>query len=352
MSKVIKLRGIDISHHQGDANIDVSKFDKVDFVIIKASQGDSYADPKMTSIYDNAIKAKKLIGFYHFADGKSSGEKEAKWFLKTIKKYIGKGVLVLDWEADALKKGVSYAKEFSDTVYNETGIKPIIYMSTSTVKDYKWDSYAKKYPYLWGANYGKDPKIEGFLTISKIPNIDINTSPFEEIIRQYSSNTYLEGFKNQLDADVAFITKTAFKALYKAEEKKESNTKKETNSKKESNTKKETNNKKETTKDTKKDTTTYTIDSVAKLIIKGKSPWNITGSARTEKIKDAGLDPALVQVRVNQLLNPSSYYTVKNGDTAKSISKSKNVTTIRLKKLNTHIKDINKLKAGDILRIK
>lgn len=84
--------GIDISHHQGNVRfpaLALANDPKVDFVIIKATEGTTYIDPKLKN---NAAQAKKeglSIGYYHFASLNTQNVvadaiAEATFFIKTI----------------------------------------------------------------------------------------------------------------------------------------------------------------------------------------------------------------------------------------------------------------------------
>lgn len=91
------MNGIDISAWQGDAGIDLSKI-AYDFCIVKATEGTDYKNRYFAAHCDKVLSRKKLLGVYHYANG-GDPQKEADHFLAYVKKYIGKAVLVLDWEA-------------------------------------------------------------------------------------------------------------------------------------------------------------------------------------------------------------------------------------------------------------
>lgn len=142
----MSLNGVDISSHQG--NIDLAAL-PIDFVIIKATEGNSYVNPYCDSKYQQAESLNLLRGVYHFATGRTSGTEEADWFLKNIQGYIGDAILVLDWEASAVNKGVAYAKEFLDRVYQKTGVRPLIYTSRSVINSYDWSPVVNSNYGLW-----------------------------------------------------------------------------------------------------------------------------------------------------------------------------------------------------------
>lgn len=200
----MSMNGIDISHWQDGIDLNVVP---CDFVIIKATQGTSFVDSCCDKFYQVAKKAGKKLGVYHFADGKSTGSKEAEHFVKNVKGYIGEAILVLDWESDALKKGVSYAKEFLDRVYELTSVRPLIYMSKSVCREYDWSSVAHDYG-LWVAQYESNNKT-GYVNNPWTDNKGMGA--FKAIaIHQYTSNGKLEGYSNSLDLDIAYMSKEAW----------------------------------------------------------------------------------------------------------------------------------------------
>ena len=121
--KLMSMNGIDISNHQ--AGLNLAKV-PCDFVICKATEGTGFVDLYCDGWIQKALQLGKKVGVYHFATGGSSGVAEADFFYKNIKGYVGKAILVLDWEANAANRGVAYAKAFLDRTYPLTGVKPLI----------------------------------------------------------------------------------------------------------------------------------------------------------------------------------------------------------------------------------
>ena len=91
----MSLNGIDISSHQ--AGINISKLTTTDFVIVKATQGTTYVNTYFDKHYNDVKKAGKLLGTYHYFGG-NDPVKEADFYIKTVGKRVGEGILVLDWE--------------------------------------------------------------------------------------------------------------------------------------------------------------------------------------------------------------------------------------------------------------
>lgn len=131
------LKGIDISHHNYN-NLVGGKFtfDGQDFVIMKATEGKTYKDPKL-DFYMSQSNLPELIGFYHYARPENNTAKaEAKNFVKVIAPYIKDrdAILALDWEGNAVEwktraDQVKWILDFLNYVEAETGVKPMIYCS-------------------------------------------------------------------------------------------------------------------------------------------------------------------------------------------------------------------------------
>lgn len=201
----MSMNGIDISHWQDGINLNVIP---CDFIIVKATQGTKFVDPCCNKFYQAAKRAGKKLGVYHFADGKSSGTAEADHFIQNVKGCIGEAILVLDWEADALKKGVSYAKEFLDRVFEVTGVRPLIYMSKSVCREYDWSSVVAANYGLWMAQYANKERT-GYKAEPWTDKKGMGAFKSCAIF-QYSPAGSLPGYNGNLDLDIAYMTPAAW----------------------------------------------------------------------------------------------------------------------------------------------
>lgn len=205
------LDGIDIASWQGD--LVPGNMSTTDFIVVKATGGKSYTNPYFKKHADATLKAGKLLGLYHFAaDSGHAGtaQEEADHFVAAARPYIGKAALFLDWEADALARGPSWAKAWLDRVREKTCVTPGIYMSKSTCREHSWSAVAKTYP-LWVAQYpGYEPT--GY---QKNPWTDSHGygAWSKPIIFQYTSEGRVKGYGNRLDLDLFYGTAADFKAL-------------------------------------------------------------------------------------------------------------------------------------------
>lgn len=203
------LHGIDVSHWQ--KGLDLNKID-YDFVIIKATQGYKRVDECFKSFADTALKHGKKIGLYHYFDSTTTPETQATFFVNTVKEYVGKAILVLDWESGGncfFNQGQDIAIRFLNKVYELTGVRPLIYMSKSVTRSYKWDKVVKGNYGLWIAQYKNKKKVVGYLDNPWTDNKGIGSFPFVAIF-QYTSTGRLNGYEGNLDCNVAYMSKMAW----------------------------------------------------------------------------------------------------------------------------------------------
>ena len=302
------MNGIDISAWQGDAGIDLAKV-PYDFCIVKATEGTDYKNRYFTSHCDKVLNRKKLLGAYHYANG-GNVQKEADSFLAHCKKYIGKAILVLDWEAKNNPqfgvKDLEWCLQWCSYVQKKTGIKPLIYIQKSAMDAVKKSGYGlwvAQYPDYVETGYQEHPWNEG---------------KYNCLIRQYTSVGKLSGYNGNLDLNKAYISaaswnKQAGKAVKTTSAKKSVNTlAKEVLAGKWGNG---TDRKSRLTKagyDYNKVQAAVNklvkasqmsedkiINAVAHEVIAGK--W-CNGRERIDRLKTAGYDPNKIQHRVNELL--------------------------------------------------
>lgn len=212
----MSMKGIDISHWQQGINLTSVT---CDFVIIKATQGTKYVDPCFQKFCAQAMSLGKKIGLYHYY-GSGEPEAQAEHFLQTVRSYIGKAVLVLDWEVDQnpdFKKGPALPKRFLDYVLAKTGVHPLIYMSKSVCREYNWTEVVKGNYGLWMAQYA-NKKPTGYQ--DKPWTDQKGLGAFNGYaIHQFSSAGRLPGYGGSLDLDIAYMTPAAWDKYAKADPK-------------------------------------------------------------------------------------------------------------------------------------
>ena len=156
----MSLLGFDISHHNGIEA--VVKFndqfpENSHFYICKASEGITYEDPYFNYFADTVLSSGKLLGAYHYCRPENGNypTDEAENFITQITPYLGKCLLAVDYEGEALKVGQNWLLEFCNHVYNRTGVKPVVYLQYSELKNYK--AVADAGFGLWVAKWGERP---------------------------------------------------------------------------------------------------------------------------------------------------------------------------------------------------
>lgn len=105
-----------------------------DGVIVKATQGTSYVNPRCNHQWELAGSLGKLRGLYHYAGG-GNPESEAQYFINNIKNYVGKAVLILDWESyqNASWGNSNWSLRFANEVHRLTNVWPLIYVQESAL---------------------------------------------------------------------------------------------------------------------------------------------------------------------------------------------------------------------------
>lgn len=107
------LKGIDVSHHQGAIDWLQVKAVGMQFAIIKATEGHTYADPRFASNIQGAQAAGLYTGAYHFMGATTVAEawEEADFFLEKIKPFRFDMPVYLDFEDKRVTDGTySYAR--------------------------------------------------------------------------------------------------------------------------------------------------------------------------------------------------------------------------------------------------
>lgn len=148
-------KGIDVSHYQGD--IKWSEIDStLDFVIVKASEGEGLVDCKFEKNWNNI---KCLKGAYHFFRPQYSGEKQAELFLSVVPFEKGNIRPVIDVEYSKywrdtlnIKKYINNLICFISIIKEKIGVDPIIYTNPLFWRKYIENHYHFDH-ILWVADW-------------------------------------------------------------------------------------------------------------------------------------------------------------------------------------------------------
>ena len=157
-----KIHGIDISHYQGEVDWKRLKQTRqgqfpVQFIFMKATEGGDYSDDKFIANFDSAKVHGFIRGAYHFYNPKTDANKQADFFINSVKLEPGDLPPVLDIEKKGrdVKKLQQDLKIWLRKVESHYGVKPIIYASYKFKTNYLNDSVFDSYPY-WIAHYYVD----------------------------------------------------------------------------------------------------------------------------------------------------------------------------------------------------
>ena len=154
------IRGIDISHHQGE--IDWEQLSRAQigneaicFVFIKATEGKNFLDENFNDNFYQAREFGFLRGAYHYFKPNIPAEAQARYFLKQVHLEEGDLPPVLDIEEtgglspEQLRK---VALIWLNMVEKRYGVPPILYTNYKFKLDYLNTPEFKRYPY-WIAHY-------------------------------------------------------------------------------------------------------------------------------------------------------------------------------------------------------
>ena len=186
------IKGIDISHWNGDIDFNKVKASGVEFVIIKAGGSDRgfYTDPKFKINYEKAKAAGLFVGAYYFVGKKFYGDlagiADGKRFADILKGMQFEYPVYLDVETtDARYKELATdaAIAFCKTLENAGYYVGIYASDISGFKEKLNHSRLEAYAH-WVARYGKEPEVCK-----------------EGVIHQYSSKGAVDGIVGSVDLD-------------------------------------------------------------------------------------------------------------------------------------------------------
>lgn len=197
----MSINGIDVASYQ--TGIDFHKV-PCDFAIIKATEGTNYVNPSCNAQWDSAKGAGKLLGLYHYATG-AGAVAEANYFIDNVKNYVGQAILCIDWEqgGNAAWGNMGYLKQLCQQVINRTGVRPLIYVQASAyapvsqvARELNLGLWIAQYASMDPTGYQQHPWNEGSYSCA---------------IRQYTSTGRLPGWGGNLDLNIAYMDRAAWK---------------------------------------------------------------------------------------------------------------------------------------------
>lgn len=194
------LNGIDVSNWQAGINLSVVP---ADFVICKATQGTGYTSPDCVRQVEQAMSAGKCVGVYHYIAG-GNANAEIDFFINSIKNWIGKVMICLDWESNQNSAwgNEAYLEQCIKRVIERTGVPPMVYASASV---FPWNVCKKYNCGCWVAQYANND-------ITGYQGTPWNEGAYSCAIRQYSSSGRLSGYGGNLDLNKFYGDEKAWDA--------------------------------------------------------------------------------------------------------------------------------------------
>ena len=180
--------GIDVSGWQ-DANVTCTA--SYDFAVVKVSQGVGFENSSWRTQAKCVTDRGKSLGLYHYAGG-NNAEAEADYFVGRARDYIGRAVLVLDWESyqNAQWGNSDWVRRFVQRVHTLTGVWPMVYTSAGYLNQLPSDVRANCG--LWVAQYASNAP-------TGYQSRPWNYAIYGEAMRQYTSNGRINGYNGPLD---------------------------------------------------------------------------------------------------------------------------------------------------------
>lgn len=189
-------KGIDVSRWQGDINWKKVSASGIDFAMIRSSFGSTDVDIKLKRNVKGCEKYGIPYGFYHYTYARNTAQarKEARFFLKTIKKYSPEYPVVLDIEENFYNS--MSRQEVTDiiTTFMEelegAGYFAMIYSGAKFLTDNTYIDRLTAYD-IWVACWGDEERL--------ISNYDYHYGMW-----QYSSTGKIKGIDGEVDLNYAF----------------------------------------------------------------------------------------------------------------------------------------------------
>ena len=158
------LRGIDVSHHNGDIDWEAVKSEEIVFAYAKATQGTGFIDPKFQVNWAGMKKVGIARGAYHFYVANADPAEQAGLFISQLGEITKEDLPpMLDLEGNDIgglskRKYQSNVKKWLELVEQHYGRKPVIYTDHSFGNRYLTDKVFAEYQ-LWIAAYGPKPHV-------------------------------------------------------------------------------------------------------------------------------------------------------------------------------------------------
>lgn len=166
---------------------------RADFGIVKVNQG-TYRNPYWRTQAKCITDRGEGLGLYDYASGMDATA-EADAFVDLIGDYVGRAVLVLDWESNqnAAWGDSGWIRTWTNRVHERTNVWPMVYVSRAYVSQIPAD--VRGNCALWVAQYASD-------SVTGYQSSPWNAGASGEAMLQYSSHGWLNGYNGFLDLNL------------------------------------------------------------------------------------------------------------------------------------------------------
>lgn len=160
------LRGVDVSHYQGEIDWKQIENQGMDFAFIKATEGSSHLDENFAANWQAVNETEMYVGAYHFFSFDSEGRTQAEWYIQAVGELEGKLAPVVDVEYYADKEAnppkkaqvVSQLQDCLQVLEDYYQVKPVIYTTYKVYQQYIEHEF-EEYP-LWIRNVYYPPDLD------------------------------------------------------------------------------------------------------------------------------------------------------------------------------------------------
>lgn len=136
----MSIDGVDVSHYQGTVDFPRLAAAGKHLVMVKATEGTGFVDPRHAGNVDEARKAGLTVGHYHYFTNTPDAAAQAAFFVRIAARRPGE-LLALDFEGTAARAGdTAGALTWLEHVLALTGTRPLIYMDIDTLAAGDWST--------------------------------------------------------------------------------------------------------------------------------------------------------------------------------------------------------------------
>lgn len=192
------IHGCDLSNHQGSPDFTAVRSAGLEFVVLKATEGVGYQDPRCAASRARAREAGLVVGLYHFARA-GDPVAEADFFARSTGGLAPGEFAVLDWEVPAADP-VGWCAAWLHTAAQRLAVRPLVYLNRSLRDGHDWSPVIAGDFGLWLARYDGVPDA-------------VPPGPWPVLaMKQYSDEGSVPGVDGPVDLDVFYGTAEQLRA--------------------------------------------------------------------------------------------------------------------------------------------